>query len=184
VTGSYSKPNDNQTTTVKVGEHNLPDVAKRLNVDSQTLQQANPNLSASDNLKVGQEICLPQGPKTEGHRQGDDDTADSPPSSDRPRTPLGDPMAKNIMQQKLEQTGKDEGTKELSEKDLAQVSGGVSPSVSSSYGKIKVSYNPEEGAALASGIKRNDKISPLQNEAIKKASVADKGFDVLRLKPW
>ncbi len=128
VTGTYSKPGNNQTTTVQVGESKLSDVAKRLNLDANALQQANPNIS--DNLKVGQQINLPEGPAAQAHQDDNDDTAESPSSSHLPPTPLGDPMAKNLMQAKLDASGKDQQTGELHASDLPQAAGGDAAAVS------------------------------------------------------
>lgn len=122
ISDTATQPSDGQTTTVQAGESKLSDVAKRLNTDANALQQANPNIS--DDLKVGQQINLPQGPAAQAHQDDDDDTVDSPPSSELPPTPLGDPMAKNFMQDKLDASGTGKQTGELHASDLPQASGG------------------------------------------------------------
>ncbi|HSP07927.1 MAG TPA: LysM domain-containing protein, partial [Acidobacteriota bacterium] len=53
-------PSDDQTTTVRAGESNLSDVARRLNVSVESLKQANPQLGQANSLKPGMEIKLPK----------------------------------------------------------------------------------------------------------------------------
>jgi bacteriocin-like protein len=125
VSDSYSKSTDNQVATVQVGENKLSDIAKRLNVDAKGLQQANPHISDSTNLKVGQEINLPQNQASEAPEKKDNDGGGvESQASELPHAPIGDPLAKNFMEAKLEGTSKQKEARELSEKDLAQVSGG------------------------------------------------------------
>jgi LysM repeat protein len=118
---NYPQSTDNHTTTVQVGENNLSDVAKRLGADPDDLQKANPQLGSNSVLKAGQDINLPQNQSSQGpqeSRERDHDRATQPPSS-----PIGDPMVKDFFKSKLDGAGKE---KELSEKDLGQLSGGAS----------------------------------------------------------
>lgn len=145
ISDTATQHSDGQTTTVQAGESKLSDVAKRFNIDANALQQANPNIS--DNLKVGQQINLPQGPAAQAHQDDDDDTVDSPPSSELPPTPLGDPMAKNFMQAKLDASGKGKQTGELRASDLPQASGGAT----SGLGAGKMKWDPSVDAKYIKG---------------------------------
>ena len=51
---------DNSVATVRLGETTLSDVAKRLNVDSGALLDANLQIADRTRLKIGQEIRLSQ----------------------------------------------------------------------------------------------------------------------------
>src|SRR6516164_7579703 len=130
---TYSQSDDKSVTTVQVGENKLSDVAKRLGADPKDLQEANPQISGT--LKAGQEINLPQGERSEaahhGPEQDDDNKTTQPPSS-----PIGDPLAKGFYQSKLDGAAKE---KELSEKDLGQVSGGAGA------GKVKSDFSTHKG---------------------------------------
>ena len=169
---------DNQVTTVQVGENNLSDVAKRLGVDPKDLQDANPQIPAT--LKTGQEINLPQGQRSEGAHHGperDDDNKTTQP----PFSPIGDPLAKGFYQSKLDGAAKQQ--KEFSERDLGQLSGGagadklkgeIKEHKDLGYGKVKVSQGPDS------------EIEPQKQEGglgTAKEPI-NKGFDLLKLKPW
>src|ERR1700720_3964483 len=115
VTGGWNKSTDNQVATVQVGENKLSDVAKRLNVDANQLQQANPHIANSANLKAGQEIRLPQYQASQTQGLDDDDGGvDNPASeSELPRAPIGDPLAKSAMQSQFEGSRSAKEAKEL-----------------------------------------------------------------------
>jgi len=146
---SYPQSTDNNATTVQVGENNLSDVAKRLGVDPDDLQKANPQFSSTSALKTGQEISLPQNQSSQGPQQSrerDDDKATQPPSSR-----IGDPMVKDFIKSKLDSAGKE---KDLSEKDLGQLSGGASA------GKLqKDSFNKWEPTGSSSSGASADKFA-------------------------
>lgn len=138
---------DSQTTTVQAGESKLSDVARRMNLDANALQQANPNIS--DNLTVGQQINLPQGPAAQAQQDDDDETVDNLPSPDLPPTPLGDPMAKSFMQAKLDASSQGKQTGELHASDLPQAAGGDAAGIGTAAsglgaGKIKGEGNVGE----------------------------------------
>jgi hypothetical protein len=116
---------DNQVATVQVGESKLSDVAKRLGMDAQDLQKANPQISGTTSLKTGQDIYLPKNQYSEGPQQLKDHVDDHRPH-DLPHAPIGDPMLEGLVRSKLEGT-KQKGTeiKDLSEKDLTQLPGGA-----------------------------------------------------------
>ena len=191
IENNYRRTDDHQTTTVQVGENKLSDVAKRLNVDPNSLQQANPNISASGNLKVGQEIHLPQAGPSQGHQDDDDDAVHTSPSSDLPHAPIGDPLTKNLMQAKLDGTAKHHETRELSGKDLKQVSGdGPEESTSSSssaYSK-KVSSHPPENDRDSVRFQKIDSDQTAKKQvpvevASKKAAPVQGSYDVLKVNP-
>jgi hypothetical protein len=107
-----TKTADNPAATVQVGESKLSEVAQRLGVDTNSLQNANPQISDPAKLKVGQEIHLPQPSQT--LKQNDEAGLQSQGSqSGRPHAPIGDALTKNVMQARLSAT------------DLAQVPGGA-----------------------------------------------------------
>ena len=108
-----SKASDNSAATVQMGESKLSEVAQRLGVDANSLQNANPQITDPMKLKVGQEVNLP--PLQAQTLKEQDGPALQPASSQSglPPAPLGDPLAKNAMQARLSAT------------DLAQVPGGA-----------------------------------------------------------
>lgn len=91
-----------QPATVQLGEQTLGQVAGRLGVDPNLLQQANPHITDPANLKVGQEIQLPnpaprsetssetEGPHHHHHHQ----------ESQNP--PLGSSIEASLMKAKLD----------------------------------------------------------------------------------
>ena len=139
VRDTFAQAPQDQVATVQVGESKLSDVAKRLGLDHQELQKANPQISDA-NLKAGQEIRLPQNPAAQGSEQaeGDDDE-----TVDHPVSQLGDPMTKNFVQAKLEDAASRQKT-DLSDSDLAHLHGGASNEINrnsshwkdGAYGKI------------------------------------------------
>jgi hypothetical protein len=194
---SYSPSPGKHTDTVQVGENNLSDVAKRLGVDPKDLQEANPQISGQATLKAGQEINLPQGQRSEAAHHGPE-RDDSNKTTQPPSSPIGDPLAKGFYQSKLDGAAKQ---KEFSEKDLGQLSGaggaGAGKVQSDEYykihmekpvitgqhleikpapdfAKVKVSYGPDS------------EIEPQKQEgglgSAKEPS--NKGYDLLKLKPW
>jgi hypothetical protein len=139
VRDTFAQAPQDQVATVQVGESKLSDVAKRLGLDHQELQKANPQISDA-NLKAGQEIRLPQNPAAQGSEQaeGDDDE-----TVDHPVSQLGDPMTKNFVQARLEDAASRQKT-DLSDSDLAHLHGGASNEINrnsshwkdGAYGKI------------------------------------------------
>jgi hypothetical protein len=87
--------------TVRAGENHLAQVALRLGVDLASLLQSNPEVVDPGRIRVGQGIRVPQ-PGTEQTEQ-----AYLKPQSDLDRVsglspaPLGDPMAKGFVQERL-----------------------------------------------------------------------------------
>ncbi len=109
-----TKTTDNPAATVQVGESKLSEVAQRLGVDADSLQNANPQISDPAKLKVGQEIHLPQFQPSQMFKENDQAGLQSPGSpSGLPRAPIGDALTKNVVQARLSST------------DLAQVPGGA-----------------------------------------------------------
>jgi hypothetical protein len=109
-----TKTTDNPAATVQVGESKLSEVAQRLGIDTNSLQNANPQISDPAKLKVGQEINLPQFQPLQTLKQNDEAGLQSQGSqSGLPRAPIGDGLTKNVMQARLSAT------------DLAQVPGGA-----------------------------------------------------------
>jgi LysM domain len=109
-----TKSTDSSVATVQVGESKLSDVAQRLSIDAKSLQTANPQISDTAKLKVGQELHLPQFQPSQTQTTDDGANLQSEVSqSGPPRLPMGDPLAKNAMQARL------------SANDLSQVPGGV-----------------------------------------------------------
>jgi hypothetical protein len=94
---------DNSVATVRLGETTLSDVAKRLNVDPGALLKANPQIADRARLKIGQEICLPQFQTSQTQAQ---DSApligNQPPAPDLTAAPMGDSVAKSVMQATLD----------------------------------------------------------------------------------
>ena len=95
-TPSYTAAHQNGSfATVQLGETNLQQVARRLNVDADALLLANPQIQDPYRLKVGQEIHLPEwqskatgsGPEP----QEQQNTVCRAPS------PIGDPLAAGVM---------------------------------------------------------------------------------------
>jgi hypothetical protein len=108
-----TKSTDNPAATVQVGESQLSEVAQRLGIDTNSLQNANPQISDPAKLKVGQEIYLPQF-QSQTLKQNDEAGLQSQGlQSGSPRAPIGDALTKNVMQARLSAT------------DLAQVPGGA-----------------------------------------------------------
>jgi hypothetical protein len=101
--------------TVQLGESKLSEVAQRLGVDPHTLHNANPQIADANQLKVGQELNLPELQPAQNQKQDDAESSLQSQSSKSslPRAPLGDAMAKNAMQARL------------SASDLSQVPGGA-----------------------------------------------------------
>jgi hypothetical protein len=88
--------------TVQFGETKLPEVARRLSVDLDSLLRANPQISDLANLKAGQEIRLPQ-VRTSQTPVGDSEQAsgNQASASDLPRAPVGDPVASTLGQSRF-----------------------------------------------------------------------------------
>jgi hypothetical protein len=128
VTDGWNKSTGNQVATVQIGESKLSDVAKRLNVDANSLQQANPHIADPAKLQVGQEIRLPQYQASQNQQQDDDQGVENEASeSDLPCAPIGDSLAKSALQAQFEGSSHPKETRELSSADLAQVAGGAQP---------------------------------------------------------
>ncbi len=91
--------------TVRLGESSLSDVAHRLGIDKNSLQQANPQISDPASLKVGQQVFLPVGQANTGTPEGDLSSQQllSNPSSQsgQPVLSRGDPLAKAMVQMRL-----------------------------------------------------------------------------------
>jgi LysM domain len=96
--GAYSfgaDSTDAPTATVRFGENTLAQVAQRLGLDPDALQQANPKITDPSKLTIGQELRLPvcQSPSTS------DSEATALPSLTP--GPSSDPMAKVMAQMQL-----------------------------------------------------------------------------------
>src|SRR5579871_5739045 len=95
-----AETNTDTSATVQVGENNLSQVAQRLGIDLNSLQQANP-LLVEGSVKPGQSINLPSISATQAHQS-------LPVANSRsglPPAPLGDPMAKLFVQSQLDNNG-------------------------------------------------------------------------------
>ena len=113
VSGS-STSSEKSVATVQLGESKLSEVAHRLGVDPDSLHKANPHLADPANLKVGQELNLPQFQAAKSLKLETERGLQSQSSqSSLPQPPLGDSLAKNAMQARL------------SASDLSQVPGGA-----------------------------------------------------------
>jgi LysM domain-containing protein len=86
---------DAPTATVRLGETSLAQVAQRLGLDPDALQQANPKIVDPSKLTVGQELRLPLSMKPPSSVS---DSATSPSSIPGPPS---DPMAKVMAQMQL-----------------------------------------------------------------------------------
>ncbi len=104
-TASDSSP----VATVRLGETSISDVSKRLGIDKDSLQQANPQISDPSNLKVGQQVFLPVGQGPKSPKQNHSGTGQLPPNplsqSGPPVLSKGDPMAKAMVQMRLADAG-------------------------------------------------------------------------------
>src|SRR5579871_4796786 len=95
-----AETNTDTSATVQVGENNLSQVAQRLGIDLDSLQQANP-LLVEGSVKPGQNINLPDISATQAPQS-------LPVTNSRsglPPAPLGDPMAKLFVQSQLDNNG-------------------------------------------------------------------------------
>jgi hypothetical protein len=92
-------------------------------VEVKGLQQANPHILDATNLKVGQEIRLPQNQGSQTLKQDDDESAghELKGESNLPRSPIGDSLAQTAMQSRLASLGQKKQS--LSAADLPQVAG-------------------------------------------------------------
>jgi LysM domain-containing protein len=106
IDGLKGEPSDNrhpdsmETTTVKLGEKSLSDVADRLGVNHDQLLNANPHIKDPRYLQVGQEVHLPPHPKP----NSETNVTDTPTvlhAKDLPKAPLGDPLAATLVKDSL-----------------------------------------------------------------------------------
>jgi hypothetical protein len=106
IDGLKGEPTDNrhpdsiETTTVKVGEKSLVDVADRLGVNRDQLMNANPHIKDPRYLQVGQEVHLPPHPNPKSEA-GVADTPAAIHAKDLPKAPLGDPLAATLVKDSL-----------------------------------------------------------------------------------
>ncbi len=111
---SSSTSSNKCVATVQLGESKLSEVAQRLGVDQDSLHKANPHIADPANLKVGQELNLPQFQAAQTLKLNDERGLQSQSSqSSLPQPPLGDSLEKSAMQARL------------SASDLSQVPGGA-----------------------------------------------------------
>ena len=148
---TFAQAPQEQVATVQVGESKLSDVAKRLGVDHQELQKANPQISDAV-LKAGQEIRLPQNQQAQGPEQ---DESDEDETVDHPAMPLSDPISKNFIQAKLEGAGSHQTT-DLSGSDLAHLRGGADNEVKGHYSQWK----EQVAGKISPGERENEKHIP------------------------
>ena len=106
IDGLKGEPSDNrhpdsmETTTVKLGEKSLSDVADRLGVNHDQLLNANPHIKDPRYLQVGQEVHLPPHPNP----NSETNVTDTPTvlhAKDLPKAPLGDPLAATLVKDSL-----------------------------------------------------------------------------------
>jgi hypothetical protein len=100
---------DSLVATVRLGETSLSDVSKRLGIDKDSLQQANPQISDPSSLKVGQQVFLPVGHGSKSPQENDSGADHLPPNpllqSGQPVLSKGDPLAKAMVQMRLADSG-------------------------------------------------------------------------------
>ena len=96
-----SDANNGSVTTAQVGENSLSQIAARLGVDLQSLLAANPQIPDPNKVQAGQDIHLPPcgDINTRQDTPGGSDSGSGPTLS---RAPLGDPLAKTLVQAKLD----------------------------------------------------------------------------------
>lgn len=96
-----------QPATVQLGEQTMGQVASRLGIPLDQLQQANPNITDPSNLKAGQEIQLPsntnppsqQSEQTEGAHHHHHHHHHNP---ELPNAPLGSSIEASMTKAKLD----------------------------------------------------------------------------------
>ncbi|HMK22698.1 MAG TPA: LysM domain-containing protein [Terriglobales bacterium] len=93
-------PDSIETTTVKVGENSLSQVADRLGVNHDQLLSANPQIKDPRYLQVGQEVHLPPHPNPKNDA-GFSDPPAAIHAKDLPKAPLGDPVAASLVKESL-----------------------------------------------------------------------------------
>lgn len=141
---------DGSVATVRDGEATLADVAKRLNVGLDALQQANPQLQDINYLNVGQDIRLPQGSQTHD-AEPSGQSSEPPKSSTSSTSQLGDPLLKTVLQMKLNQGGQ-ASTLNLPGNNVMYADGvhGTLPNVTK---QSSPTVSPDIAALLAKGAK-------------------------------
>jgi hypothetical protein len=104
-----SASDSSPVATVRLGETSLSDISKRLGIDKDSLQQANPQISDPSSLKVGQQVFLPVGQGPKSPQENDSGTGHLPPNplsqSGPPVLSNGDPLAKAMVQMRLADSG-------------------------------------------------------------------------------
>jgi hypothetical protein len=113
------------TTTVKMDEKDLGQVANRLGVPQQDLLQANPQIKDPSKLVAGQDIHLPQ---NQGLSTTANDVAPQPRqtaagSSDK--APLTDAVIKNVVLAKLDAAASAPATPPATQTPVAESQGGI-----------------------------------------------------------
>ena len=136
VSGSSTAPSLNETTTVRLGENTLSDVAQRLGLDADHLRQANPHLC--DTLKVGQEICLPG--KTTEPWTGPAGVCEHGQHHEPHRGPIGDPFIENVFKMLLSELEALEGSRCKQPIDADRISFGRAPQP---IDADKISFGPK-----------------------------------------
>jgi hypothetical protein len=140
------------TTTVKIDETDLGQVANRLGVPKHDLLQANPQIKDPSKLVAGQDIHLPQ-------NQGLSTSANDVPPQPRKtvaggsdKAPLTDPVIKNVVESKLDAAASAPATPPATQTPVAESQGGVTGLLNELKFRAEMQKIKDEGQDLVNKI--------------------------------